>query len=471
MDPRIPRYYALDCIQTPEGRLQILDMHGGVGGGLTMLATAYGGKAAARSRLEPYLRRLGDVAEGRRVLFVQDLFTTGQTFPDDFFNLVQKNVAYCPITDWVPDLQALRRRDAQKPRAPEIEEMGVFLDPLAARLRIRLGYCSGLRIDRQNGRIHALLSGYRERARQRGGTGVLAPEEIGVIVFSGPSERFPDDLKDCPTIPVVNPPLLDQFFENKWLLPALLEGTPAAALLPRGVPVGMGLRASAEIQDFAGSLHSPNGFPLAVMKPSNLGLSLGVRFLDRTALRALAARQPSQRLPSRLAFELLNPSISHSYEEITGYRGKQLDNLLRTPGAAVHDHGDGTFHFAAPYPFLESTVALLEEYVECRPIHSRRTGKLHRGYVRVVLFDGRIVAALYRLDQQPDDGVFRDITRQDVPTFFEGAPEEDEAELQEQLAPFIEELERQFAARIYSTEDLSRLRDRWVMEQTAPDSG
>ena len=230
----------------------------------------------------------------------------------------------------------------------------------------------------------------------------------------------------------------------------------------------MGMRSAAEVRDFLADREAPSGFPLAVLKPSHLGLSLGVRFLDRKALRALAARQPDERLPSRLAMELLSPRVAHTYEEISAYRGKQLDNLLRTPGAHVHDHGDGTFHYSAPYPFLESTVAILQVYIEARPIRSRKTGQLHRGYIRVVLFDRKVVAALYRLDQEPHDGTFRDLARQDVRTFFEGANPEDEAELQSQLGAFFEEFERQFQGRIQSAEDLDNLRDRWVMEQTTP---
>lgn len=464
-----PYYYSLDCIPTPDGGLKVIDVHGGVGGGLTMLASAYAGKTAARDRLTPYLQRLGTLARGRTILFVHDLFTTGQTFPDDFFNWVQRYIAYSPITDWVPDLQEYRRRQWDTPRTPEVEQMGVFLDPLAARLRVKIAYCSAARVQNQNGRPMLLLSGYRERSRQRGESVVVPPEQIGVVVFSGPSERFPEDLKRQHWFPVVNPPLLDQLFETKWLLPALLEGTPAARLLPRWIPVGMGLRSAAEVRHFAEGLQAPSGFPLAVLKPSHLGLSLGVRFLDRTGLRALVARQPETRLPSRLADELLDPRIDHSYEEVTAYRGKQLDNLLRAKGAAVHDHGDGTFHYSAPYPFLESTVGMLQEYVESRPVRSRKTGQMHRGYLRVVLFDGKVVAALHRLTQQPDDGTFHDLTRQDVKTFFEGAPPEEEAEIQRQLGPFFAEVERQFHARIRSEEDLVRLRNRWILDQCQVD--
>jgi len=464
----IPCYYALDCIQAADGRLVVIDMHGGVGGGLTMMAAGYGGQSAARARLEPYLRRLGELAGGRLVLFVQDLFTAGQAFPDDFFNLVQKYIGYCPVTDWVPDLQASRRQNRDTSLAPEVEQMGVLLDPLANRLRLKIAYCAGARLEEQRGKAKILLSGYRERARHRPTTVITPPEEIGVVVFSGPSERFPDDFRKQPWFTIINPPVVDQLLENRWLLGALLEGTPAARLLPRSIPVGMGLRTSHEVTEFAASLQAPGGFPLAVLKPSHLNLSLGVRFLDRVALRALAVRQPDTRLPGSVALELVNPRIAHSYEEIMGYRGKQLDNLLRTPGAEVHDHGDGAFHYTAPYPFLENTVALLQEFVEPQPIRARRTGKLHRGYLRVVIFDRRIMAALHRLDQEPDDGTFRDITRPDVPTFFEGVSPEMEAQLQAQLGPFIEEMERQLQGRIHTSDDVARLRERWLMEQILP---
>ena len=463
----IPHYYSLDCIPTPDGQLKVIDVHGGVGGGLTTLASAYAGKTAARDRLRPYLQRLGEVAGGKTILFVHDLFTTGHTFPDDFFNWVQRYIAYSPITDWVPDLQEYRRRQWDTPRTPEVEQMGVFLDPLAARLRLKIAYCNAARVQHQNGRPRLLLSGYREKSRQHGESVIVDPAQIGVAVFSGPSERFPEDLKHQDWFPVVNPPVLDQLFENKWLLPALLEGTPAERLLPRWIPVGMGLRTGPEVREFVDALHGPSDFPLAVLKPCHLGLSLGVRFLDRTALRALIARQPETRLPARLAEELLDPLIDHSYEEVTSYRGKQLDNLLRAKGAGVHDHGDGTFHYSAPYPFLESTVGILQEYVDSLPVRSRKTGQVHRGYLRVVLFDGKVVAALHRLDAEPDVGTFRDLTRQEVKTFFEGATPEAEAVIQDQLSPFFAEVERQFEARIRSEEDLIRLRDRWVLDQTA----
>jgi len=445
--------------------LQILDMHGGVGGGLSILEAGYGGRSAARERLRPYLARLAELADGRRILFVHDLFTAGSTFPEDFFNLVQTYVQYNPVTDWVPDLQALRQRRRGASQVPELDQIGRLMDPMARSLQVTLGYCSSVRVDRSQGRPMLLVSEYRQRVRERPLSTVLPPEEVGVVVFIGPSDRFPEDLRRQDWFPIVNPPLLDRFFETKWLLPALLDGTPAARLLPRWIPVGMGFRTSREVLEFAESLDGPTDFPRAVLKPSHLGLSLGVRFLDRTALRALAVRQPARRLPVADVNRLLHPRIVHSYEEVTGYRGKQLDNLLRTPGAEVRDHGDGTFHFSAPYPFLESTVALLQEFVEGRPIRSRRTGRLHRGYLRVVLFQGEIVAALYRLDQHPDDGTFRDLTRQAVPTFFEGAPPSVEHELREELSPFLHELEQQFETRIQEEVDLTRLRDRWILEQ------
>lgn len=443
----------------------MVDVHGGVGGGLAILGAAYGGGTAVRARLKPYLERLGEVADGKRILFIHDPAAARQPFPDDFFEWVHRYTSYGPITDWVPDLETHNGRQRDPGRVPEIDQMGAFLDPLASRLRLKIAYCTVARIDRQNGRPMVLLSGYRERARRQSTSVILPPEEIGVAVFSGASERFPDDLRSQTWFPVVNPPLLDRLLENKWLLSALLEGCPAERLLPRWIPLGMGLRTDQEVREFAASLQAPSGFPLAVLKPSHTSLSPGIRYLDRTALKALAARQPEERIPASALKELLNPRISHSYEELSAYTGKQMDNLLRTPGARVHDHRDGTFHYSAPYPFLETTVAVLREYLEAQPIRSRRTGKFHRGSLRVVMLDAAIVAAVYRLDQEPDDGRFRDLTRPDVSTFVEAASAEDEAALHHQLAPFVEEIDRQFTARVRSRTDLSRLRDNWLMSQ------
>lgn len=463
----VPLYYSVDCIPAADGRLVVVDVDGGVGRGLDSLGPAYG-RSGARDRLKPYLERLNEVAGGRRILFIQDLFAIGQTFPDDFFEYVQRHIAWSPITDWVPDLQEYRRKRLATPRSPEVAQIGAYLDPLAARAKIRLGYCDGVRVQRESDRPKLLLSSFSERGRQKKESVIVDPAEVGVAVFSGRAERFPDDLRNQDWFPVINPPVVDRLLENKWLLPRLLEGTAAAEMLPRWVPVGMGLRTADEIREFAASLHAPDRFPLAVMKPTNLGLSLGVRFLDRTGLRSLAARQPARRLPEALARELLDPRIAHTYDEVTHYRGKQLDNLLRTPGARVHDHGDGTFHYSAPYPFLETTVALLQEFVESRPIRSRRTGRFHRGHIRAVLFGGALVSAVYRLDAEPDDGTFRDLSRPEVRILIEGMPADAEADLQERLGRFFDEVERQLDGRIHDDEDLTRLRDRWVTEQCVP---
>jgi hypothetical protein len=443
-----PCYFALDCIPGADGQIRVVDVHGSVGSGLTTLASAYGGAPAARARLKPYLQRLAELAAGKLILFVHDPFRPRPTFPDSFFDLAQRYAAFCPITDWVPD------------------EIGMFLEPLAGRLRARLGYCAAARVDYQGGQPKVLLSGYRDRARRPPKTVILSPEDIGVVVFSGASDRFPDDLKSQSWFVNVNPPLLDRALEHKWLLPTLLEGTSAASRLPRSLPVGLGFRTAAEITEFTGALHGPNGFPVAVMKPSHTSLSPGVRFLDRTALRALALRQPERRLPAPEGEKLLAPRIEHTYEEVSGYRGKLLDNMLRTPGARVHDHRDGTFHFSAPYPFLECTVSTLQEYVEARPLRSRRTGKLHRGSLRVVIFDRKIVAAVYRLGHEVDDGTFRDLTRPGVRVFHEGASPEEEAGIAWQLLPFAEELERRIQQRVRSDADLDALRRAWVQRQT-----
>jgi hypothetical protein len=460
-------YCILDCVPTPGGGLVVVDIRGGLGGDLVPLS-AHGSRVETRARLLPYLERLGDVAQGRRILFIEDAFAAGQTFPDDFFNYVHRFGSYGPVTDWVPDLEQYRRRNRDNAVTPGVERVAALLDPLAAKARVKLSYCSGARVEYQQGVPKLLLSGYRQRARQRAQSVILAPEEVGVAIFGGPSERFPDDLRRQSWFPVLNPPVLDRVLESRWLVSTLLSGTPAEALLPRWIPVGMGLRTSEEVREFAATLGAPNGFPLGVLKPSHQGLSLALRFLDRTALRALSARQPERRIPARTALELLTPRIVHSYEEISGYRGKLLDNLLRTRGAEVHDHGDGTFHFSAPYPFLESTVAVLQEYVEARPIRSQRTGELHRGHLRVLLADDHLVAAVYRLDRDRDDGTFRDLTRAEAKVFHEYVPESEEATVRAQVVPFFAELRSQVEGRIRSDADIDRLRARWIEDQAAP---
>src|SRR5207249_3078509 len=152
-----------------------------------------------------------------------DPFQARQTFPDDFFDLVQRCAEYGPITDWVPDLQAQFQGAWDNGRTPEVEQMGLFLDPLARRLRLRLGYCTTVRVDYQDHSPKVLLSGYRERARRPGTTVILSPEEIGVVVYSGASDRFPEGLKQQEWFPVVNPHLLDRLLESKWLLAELLK--------------------------------------------------------------------------------------------------------------------------------------------------------------------------------------------------------------------------------------------------------
>lgn len=459
-------YCVLECVPAADGRFRVIDIRGGLGGSFAALA-AQGARTQVRARLIPYLQQVAAIANGKRILFLSDPFNAGQTFPDDFFNYVQRYSGYAPVTDWVPDLEQSRRTQRDPSVPEEIEAISRLLDPMAAKLQLKLGYCAGVRVKYQGRTPRLLLSGYQERGRQRPQSVVQAPGEIGALIFGGPTERFPDDLREQNWFPIINAPLFDQLLESRWLAMSLLEGTAAATLLPRWMPVGMGLRTADEVRAFAASLQSAKGFPLATLKPSHQRLSMAMRFLDRTALRALAARQPEQRLPSRLADELFTPRILHSYEEISGYRGKLLDNLLRTSGAAVHDHGDGTFHFSAPYPFLESTVAILQEYVEARPIRSARTGDLHRGQLRVLLFDDTLVAAIYRLERERDDGTFKDLTRPEVKVFFEHASAEEEAALRAQIIPFFRELRTQFEGRVQSPADLERLRRRWVQEQTA----
>ena len=112
-------------------------------------------------------------------------------------------------------------------------------------------------------------------------------------------------------------------------------------------------------------------------------------------------------------------------------------------------------------------MGVLQECVEPRSVRSRRTGRFHRGYLRVVMFDGKIVAAIYRLDPEPDDGTFHDPTRTDAPALYEAAPPDEEARLQEQLGPFVGEIERQFREQIHTDADLTALKQRWLRGQTA----
>jgi hypothetical protein len=460
-----PRYYSLDCIRAADGRLVVIDIQGGVGSGLELLLGAYGGRSSERDRLESYLRRLAEAACGRRILFLQDPFESGQPVPEDFFSLVQKYAAFGPIIDWVGELQEHRRSRHTPERRARADRLTAEIESAARRLRVPLAWCGAARLEQQEGSTLLLVSGYRERFRQQGVSRVVSPDEIGLVAFQGPTQRFPEALGGQSEFPVVNPPLLDRVFDNRWLPTALLESTPASRFLPRWIPVGMGLRTAGEVREFTDSLSAPAGFPLAVLKPSHPGRSLALRFLDRIGRRALEARHPARRLPSRALRELLNPRLIHTYDEITAYRGKQLDNLLRLPGAEVLDHGDGTFRFAAPYPFLESTVALLQEYVEEQPVRSRRTGRLHRGYLRAQVLGGELLAAIHVLDEEPDDGTFRDLTRPGVRTLREGASQEEVEELRPVLQSFIRELEHQIDGRIRTAADLQRLRDRWITEQ------
>ena len=340
---------------------------------------------------------------------------------------------------------------------------------LARRHRLDCAYCDHLEVVEQAGELRLLATNYRTRYGRVGESRYLRPDEVGALAYSGLSERFPHGLRGRSWFPVVNPPPTDRFFESKWLLPALVEGTPASECLPREIPVGMGLRTAAETRAFVDELSPRPGFPRCVVKPNHLAESIGIHFLELEAAYALAAAQPAERLPRRRAEALWRPLIAHEYDEVLEYNGKQLDALLHAPNARVEPGAGGEFRYLAPYPFLESTVGLLQEFVDGEPFPSRRTGKRHKGYLRVMFFDGQLIGALRRLLTAPDDGRWRDLTAPEVETFLEPAEPAEEERLQVDLERFFSVVEERFAARCASSEDLEAFAREWALSQAAPD--
>ena len=460
-----PRIYALNALRRPDGRLTIFDVQGSIGSSMSQFAAAYGTVREARDRIWVYLERLATLAAGKRILFLFDPYATAHTAPRDLLRLVSEQAAYAPQAAWIDELKEYRQQHADR-RALDTAGLTEVLERLTRRHRIPCGYCDRLELEERHGEQQLLLTNYRRRFRDVGESVFLPPAEVGVLVFSGLYERFPFLLREQAPFPVVNEPLVDLFFECRWLLPALLKGSVEAQKLPRELPIGMGLRAADEVRAFVDDVSPRAGFPRCVSKPNHLGHSIGIEFLTHEEAYALADRQPKRRISRERAAELLAPPVVHQYDELLAYGGKQLDALLHHPEARVEPGDGGAFRYVAPYPYFESTVGLLQEFVDGQPILSRRTGKQHKGYMRIVFFDGRVLGAMYRLVDEPDDGAWRNLLSPDVETFLESVPEEEEALLQEDLSSFFGEVERRFEASVGGEADLRRMRQDWVLSQT-----
>ncbi len=459
-----PLLLVLECVAALDGSFRILGVQGGSGADFTSILAGSGGRAAARTRLRPLVRHLGEIAQGRRVILLRGDARSAPTRPADFFSVAQRFRAFCPMLDWVPDQQAAALRDSP-PRASNVDDWISLLEPVASRMKVRLGGCTGIGVDESAPGAALLLSGYRERGRQRGASVVMPADEVGAVLLLGPVESVPRGSESLEQIQWLNPPLLDELLDNRWLVTSLVDGAPSGSLLAPWIPVGMGLRTADEVRRFSLEVAPSNSGAVAALTPSHRSVGTRSRVLDRTAVLALAARQPERRLLAEELASVLSPRLVHTYEEVTGYRGSQLDALLRTPDGRVTDQGDGTFQFSAPYPFIENTVGVLRQYVDTRPVRCRRTGRNHRATIQAAVLGDQVLSCWY--DFKPQE--FEDSSTRDVrvtPT-MEPTPSETLGELQDALGPFVKELSSQFFARVQSRGDLRRLRDRWIMEQTA----
>ena len=84
----------LECVAALDGSFRILGVQGGSGADFTSILAGSGGRAAARTRLRPLVRHLGEIAQGRRVILLQGDARSAPTRPADFFSVAQRFRAF-----------------------------------------------------------------------------------------------------------------------------------------------------------------------------------------------------------------------------------------------------------------------------------------------------------------------------------------------------------------------------------------
>ncbi len=482
-------YYAFDVIPYQDS-FRIIDVTGTNGGGIDKLRTSYG-RPEARIRAQRFVSRLGELAQGKTIIFAQErpraYFIHGKTKEAE--KLYRNNSGWKPLLHWRRDaarfLREARAEEESDGYNLNVEE-GKIIERAARELGIDVVF--GCYTTIYKNRFHLAYQrrkydDYDEKSPP------IKTSDVGLYVHWGKiRDSKPSFIaKDFPDINLVNAPNLDRTMDCKWYFREFVRQQGIQDAFPRFIPVGMGLANYQQAREFLSQLNSKNDWPVVVLKPSMTWGGWGINMIDSgnidKLLRKVCVKSSDPDLEDLVENSVVvaewneDAEISRCSMMSQNYgchfspgwdlwkdlekKDEKIKGLFEEKGKKISKNKK--YHCTPRFfPLFEYASAFLEEFLQPGIVKSRKTGQEHAGYIRVCVFDKQIIIAMWRLQKEPFNGQYQSFVGGDCRTFFEGCSEDVEQRLQKFLAPIIKAFEAEFFRRIHSVSDLFNFRNEYL---------
>ncbi len=484
-------YYAFDVIPYQDS-FKIIDVTGTNGGGIAKLRTAYG-RAVARNKSKIFVSRLGELANGKIIIFAQErprvYFVHGRTKEAEKF--YRENLGWKPLLYWRRDaarcLRKLRIEENSDGYNQNVEE-GRIIERCAKDLGIDVVFGCHTMIYRNR---FELAYQRREYDNYNEESSSIKTSDVGLYVHWGKIRDAQSEFiaKKFPNITVINPPNLDRIMECKWYFRELVKMQGLDHVFPKSIPVGMGLSTYYQARDLLAQLNSKNNWPVVVLKPSMTWGGWGVRMINPQDINKFLGKICVKSSDFNLEELVENSVVTADWNEdadisrcgiMTDENGccfspgwdlwedlekknKRIKELFEEKQKKIPKRSK---HHISPrfFPLFEYASGFLEEFLQPGIIRSKRTGQEHAGYIRVCVFDKEIIIAMWRLQKDPYNGQYQSFVGENCRTFFEGCDQDTEQRLKEFLTPVINAFEAEFFKRIQSINDLFLFRNDYLMK-------
>ncbi len=446
-------YYAFDVIENREGEFRIIDAHG-----LTdsIGFTERAGYKPRFDRVYKYMNILKEMRKGgEKILFTfteksgnSEMFRLPKSL-EKYYNGLPKGVAHL---NWVKD--SLKRDEKERRKHARYMRKGrknAFMKDLeylkkAARHSEVEFDCGVFKAYAEDRVLYAHVD-FSELGKAGLRAENKAPkfDEIGLIVNWGdetsvhPSSKnfwygeksevpfnFINDLKVTELFTLAGP---------KTVFPLYVAANCSDyydKLLPKETYLGMGMSTYETLKNFREELEEKGNGKVAVRKPLCTHRGCDVSFLSGRKLNEIVRKE------RKIDDEI--PKLRRKFRRKlkAGFKFTYQDEENHAFIPALNYKGNRN----KIYPFVEMGAYTLQEYVDPKPVLSKKTGHLHQGPIRVQLLNGELISAMHRLPKKPyRRGEFVDLTAKNVPTFFERTDDETEKILGSEFKPFLSCLE------------------------------
>ena len=482
-------YYAFDVIPYQDS-FRIIDVTGTNDGGIDKLRTSYG-RPEARKRAQRFVSRLGELAQGKTVIFAQErprvYFVHGRTREAE--KIYRENPRWKPLLHWRRDaarfLRKARVEEESRGYNLNVEE-GKIIEKAARELGIDVVFGCHTQIYRN--RFHLVYQrrtydDYDEKSSP------IKTDNVGLYVHWG---NLRDSLpcfieRKFPNINLVNAPNIDRTMECKWYFREFARLNGLEDAFPRSIPIGIGLSTYDQTRQFLSKINPENGWPLVVLKPAMTWGGWGIRMINpqdiNKLLRKTCVKSSNPDLEELVEDSVVVADWNEDAEISRCSNMSTQDGCCFSPGwdlwqdlekqdkkiKELFEEKEKKIpkkykFYCTPrfFPLFEYASGFLEEFLQPGIVRSRKTGQEHAGYIRVCVFDKKIIIAMWRLQQEPFNGQYQSFIGGDCRTFFEGCSEDVEQRLQEFLTPVITAFETEFFKRIHSVNDLFKFRNEYL---------